>query len=82
MKEMILMMPLAFLKGGDKAMVVRVSGSDDVKKHLEDLGFTAGSVIQVISAPGKGSLIVSCHDTRLAVTAEMAQKIFVTFDAE
>lgn len=71
------MMPLSFLKGGDTCTVVKVNGNAEVRKHLEDLGFTQGSRIQVVSSPGKGNLIVNCRETRLAVTADMARRIMV-----
>lgn len=73
------MMPLSLMKSGDVCRVVRVTGTSDVRKHLEDLGFTEGAVIQVISSPGKGALIVNCRETRLAVTAEMARRIMVAY---
>ena len=71
------MMPLSFLKGGDTCIVIKVNGTPEVRKHLEDLGFTEGVRVQVVSAPGKGNLIVSCRETRLAVTADMARRIMV-----
>ena len=36
------MMPLALANIGEEYMIRRVSGNPEVKKHLEDLGFTAG----------------------------------------
>lgn len=38
------MMPLALANIGEEYMIRRVSGNPEVKKHLEDLGFTAGRV--------------------------------------
>lgn len=59
-------------------MVVRVGGNDEVKKHLEDLGFVSGENVQVISAPGKGNVIIRLKDSRLAITSRMAEKVMVT----
>jgi ferrous iron transport protein A len=71
------MMPLTLLKPGEEGMVVRIQG-EEARKHLEDLGFTSGTPVRVISSPGRGNLIVSCKDARLAITAQMAAKILVT----
>lgn len=71
------MIPLSFVKDGETGRVVRVSGTAEVRKHLEDLGFTEGTAVQVVSSPGQGNLIVNCRDTRLAVTADLAKKIMV-----
>ena len=46
------MMPLALANIGEEYMIRRVSGNPEVKKHLEDLGFTAGGSITVVSALG------------------------------
>ncbi len=36
-------MPLAFLRSGDMANVVRVRGEGEVHHHLENLGFVEGA---------------------------------------
>ncbi len=71
------MMPLTVLSVGEEGIVSRIGGSDEARKHLEDLGFTPGTKVRIISAPGRGNLIVSCLDTRLALTSQMAAKIYV-----
>ena len=70
------MMPLALANIGEEYMIRRVSGNPEVKKHLEDLGFTAGGSITVVSALG-GNIIVKVKEARVAISAEMARKIMV-----
>lgn len=70
------MLPLNFTKPGDHLLVTSVSGTDSVRKHLEDLGFVPGSELEVLMSHG-GDMIVKLKDTRLAVTREMASKIKV-----
>lgn len=70
------MMPLALANIGEEYMIRRVSGNPEVKKHLEDLGFTAGGSITVVSALG-GNIIVKVKESRVAISQEMAQKIMV-----
>ena len=70
------MMPLALANIGEEYMIRRVSGNPEVKKHLEDLGFTAGGSITVVSALG-GNIIVKVKESRVANSEEMARKIMI-----
>ena len=70
------MLPLTFVKTGDFAKVIKVSGRDNVKKHLADLGFVDGTIVNVISSHD-GDIILNLKDSRLAVTREMADKIMI-----
>lgn len=72
------MMPLALANIGEEYMIRRVSGNPEVKKHLEDLGFTAGGSITVVSALG-GNIIVKVKESRVAISEEMARKIMIWF---
>ncbi len=70
------MMPLVLANIGEEYMIRRVSGNPEVKKHLEDLGFTAGGSITVVSALG-GNIIVRVKESRVAISEEMARKIMI-----
>ena len=70
------MMPLALANIGEEYMIRRVSGNPEVKKHLEDLGFTAGGSVSVITAMG-GNVIVNVKEARVAISEEMARKIMI-----
>ena len=70
------MLPLTFVKTGDLAKVIKVNGRDNVKKHLADLGFVDGTIVNVISSHD-GDIILNVKDSRLAVTKEMADKIMI-----
>ena len=70
------MMPLALANIGEEYMIRRDSGNPEVKKHLEDLGFTAGGSITVVSALG-GNIIVKVKESRVAISEEMARKIMI-----
>ena len=70
------MMPLSLANIGEEYMIRRVSGNPEVKKHLEDLGFTAGGSITVVSALG-GNIIVKVKESRVAISEEMARKIMI-----
>ncbi len=70
------MMPLTFANVGEQAIIRKVGGNSEVRAHLENLGFVAGSSIMVISAIG-GNLIVNVKESRVAISKEMASKIMV-----
>ena len=70
------MMPLALASSGESGIIKRLGGLPEVKKHLEDLGFTVGSEVTVVSALG-GNIIVNVKDTRVAISEEMARKIMI-----
>ena len=70
------MMPLTVLDAGEERIILRISGRPDVKKHLENLGFVAGSEVMIMNIIG-GNVIVKVKEARVAISSEMAQKIMV-----
>ena len=69
-------MPLTMAVAGEKNMIRKVGGKPEVRKHLENLGFVAGSDVTVISEIG-GNLIVRIKESRVAISREMAGKILI-----
>lgn len=69
-------MPLTLAKIGEENIIKKIGGKQEVKTHLENLGFVVGGVVTVVNAMG-GNVIVSVKDSRIAVSMEMAQKIMV-----
>jgi len=70
------MIPLKLASPGEEVVIQKIGGSPDVKKHLEDLGFTVGGKVTVISENG-GNLIVNVRDSRIALDGAMAMKIMI-----
>lgn len=70
------MMPLALADIGEENVIRRVGGSPEMRKHLEDLGFTAGGTATVVAALG-GNIIVKVKESRVAISEEMARRIMV-----
>ena len=70
------MMPLVLADMGEEAVIKRVGGSPEMKKHLEDMGFVAGGVVTVLNTIG-GNLIVKIEESRVAISKEMAGKIMI-----
>ena len=70
------MIPLILADPGEEAIIKKVGGNPEMKKHLEDMGFTAGGSVTVMNTIG-GNLIVKIKESRVAISKEMAQKIMV-----
>ncbi len=70
------MMPLTFADIGEENVIRKIGGRPDVKKHLENLGFVVGGNVTVITTLA-GNVIVNVKEARVAISKEMAQKIFI-----
>ncbi len=70
------MIPLNLADTGEELTVKRIGGSAEVKQHLEDLGFTAGSTVYIVNKLG-GNIIVRVKESRIAINDEMARRIMV-----
>ncbi|HIV17629.1 MAG TPA: ferrous iron transport protein A [Candidatus Alectryocaccobium stercorigallinarum] len=70
------MIPLVFAKEEEENIILKVSGNPEIKKHLENLGFVPGGKVKVVSSMN-GNLIVNVKEARVAISKEMAQKIYI-----
>ena len=67
-KPMMPAMPLSLVKAGETVRVSRVKGGDDMKRHLNDIGFVEGNEIHVVSSSG-ANIIVRTKEMRQASRA-------------
>ncbi|MCR4797381.1 MAG: ferrous iron transport protein A [Lachnospiraceae bacterium] len=70
------MMPLIFAEPGEENVIKRIGGNPEVKRHLENLGFTAGGNVTLINVLG-GNVIVKVKESRIALNEEMARKVMI-----
>ena len=70
------MMPLTMAKTGETVTVGRITGRDEVRQHLAELGFVVGSDVTVVNEVG-GNVIVQVKDSRVALDRTMANRIMV-----
>lgn len=70
------MIPLIYATPGEENIIRKVGGSQEVKQHLETMGFVVGGAVSVVAEIG-GNVIVNVKESRVAVSKEMAQKIMV-----
>ena len=70
------MMPLGMDNVGDVNIIKRITGRDEVRPHLAELGFVVGAEIKVVSDLG-GNLILNVKESRVALDKTMAMRIMV-----
>lgn len=70
------MMPLGMASVGDTNIIKRITGQDEVKQHLSELGFIVGAEVTVVNELG-GNLILNVKESRVALDKTMAMRIMV-----
>ena len=70
------MIPLNFAEPGKECVIRKIGGNPEVKKHLENLGFSIGGSATVINTVG-GNVIVKVKESRIALDSKMANKIMI-----
>ena len=69
------MMPLIMAAAGETVVIRKISGKDNVRQHLADLGFVTDAAITVINQIS-GDLMVQVKGSRIALDRSMARRIF------
>ncbi len=69
-------MSLTFAEIGETKVIVDFKGKEDVKRHLQDLGFIKGESVQLLSENDSG-LIILVKGVRIAINRAIASKIMV-----
>jgi len=70
------MMALVLMNVGESRKVTRVRGRDEVIRHLQDIGFTEGAEVKVVSASSAG-MILLVRGVRVALDRSLASKVMV-----
>lgn len=70
------MMPLSMAKAGETFTVLKITGKDEVRQHLAELGFVVDGKVTVVSELG-GNLILQVKDSRIALDRDMANRIMI-----
>ena len=69
-------MPLTMARSGSSNLIKKISGKDETRRFLENLGFVEGASVTVISEIG-GNVIICVKNTRVALDKSMANRIMV-----
>lgn len=70
------MLPLQLAEPGRSYQIQKVSGSDAVKRHLEELGFVTGDDIVLVNL-NDGGAIVNVKNVRVALDNDLVRRIMV-----
>ena len=70
------MMPLTMARPGETVTIRKITGRDEVRQHLAELGFVVESDVTVVSELG-GNLILQVKDSRVALDKTMANRIMI-----
>ena len=69
-------MPLSMSKIGEKNCIRKITGRDEVRSHLANLGFVIGENVTVV-AELAGNMILNIKGSRVALDKSMANRIMV-----
>ena len=70
------MMPITMTRPGETVTIRKITGKDEVRRHLAELGFVVDSDVTVISDIA-GNLILQVKNSRIALDKTMANRILV-----
>ena len=70
------MMPLTMAKTGETVIIRKITGKDEIRQHLAELGFVVDGTVTVISEIA-GNVILQVKDSRIALDRTMANRIMI-----
>jgi ferrous iron transport protein A len=70
------MMPLTMARPGETVTIRKITGKDEVRQHLAELGFVVDSTVTVVTELS-GNLILQVKDSRIALDKTMANRIMI-----
>lgn len=73
-------MPLAMVMKGETRRITEFRGQEEMKRHLQDLGFIKGESVRVVGENASG-MILMVKGVKLALNRGLANKIIVTDEA-
>lgn len=70
------MMPLTMAAVGETVTIRKITGKDQIRQHLAELGFVVDGAVTVVSQLA-GNLILQVKDSRVALDKTMANRILI-----
>ena len=67
---------VAMAKAGDTVTIQKITGRDEVRLHLAELGFVVDSEVTVVNEIA-GNLIIQVKESRIALDKTMANRIMI-----
>ena len=69
-------MPLTMAKPGETVVIRKITGKDEVRQHLAELGFVVDTAVTIVSELA-GNLIIQVKESRVALDKSMAMRIMI-----
>ena len=69
-------MPLTMAPVGEVFEIKKITGKDEIRQHLAELGFVIGTSVVVVNSIS-GNLIIQVKDSRVALNKDMAGRIII-----
>ncbi len=69
-------MPLSMARPGETLTIRKITGKDEVRSRLAELGFTVDGVVTVVTQLA-GNMILQVKDSRVALDKSLASRILV-----
>ena len=69
-------MPLYLVENGQDVRICGITGSDKIKKHLENMGFVVGTELFMVNKVDD-NVIIKVKGVSIALSHELAKRIFV-----
>lgn len=70
-------MPLNLADMNKTYTILRITGNDQIVRHIAELGFIPGEEITVLSMVN-GDFVVAVKDSRVAIGRELAKRIIIS----
>ena len=69
-------MPLTIQKPGETVTIRKITGKDEVRQHLAELGFVVDGSVTVVSEIA-GNLILQVKESRIALDRTLANRVMI-----
>ena len=69
-------MPLPMAKPGETVTIRKITGKDEVRQHLAELGFVVDGSVTVVSEIA-GNLILQVKESRIALDRTLANRVMI-----
>ena len=69
-------MPLTMAKPGETVTIRKITGKDEVRQHLAELGFVVDGSVTVVSEIA-GNLILQVKESRNALDRTLANRVMI-----
>ena len=69
-------MPLTMAKPGETVTIRKITGKDEVRQHLAELGFVVDGSVTVVSEIA-GNLSLQVKESRIALDRTLANRVMI-----